>query len=263
MQPNGDSLPCVGSRAKRSTNGCPILFVTVKDGTCKTKVAGVILFMSTSKTISDATTPKILRPTRRIWRTRVRYAFQRGFSPEVLSCEEFQEAMRLVKPDVATGRDNVPGTILRFLPETTQVRLYHAVVERLAGQEDTHVKDWAEFDVCLVPKKGDISYISRWRPTSLVPTLYKLYELCMWKSAGQRTQTSPESAIWVQIGPTMSGHCLLFVESVRKTEECGQNLFVISMDVASAFDSVRADILCLGHTHQNTIRLEPACGVFG
>ena len=61
--------------------------------------------------------------------------------------------MRMVKLDVATGRDNVPGSILRFLPEITQTRLYYALVERLAGREDAHIKDWAEFDVCLVPKK--------------------------------------------------------------------------------------------------------------
>ena len=59
----------------------------------------------------------------------------------------------MVKPDVATGRDNVPGSILCFLPEITQTRLYYAVVERLAGRENAHIKDWAEFDVCLVPKK--------------------------------------------------------------------------------------------------------------
>ena len=102
---------------------------------------------------SDATTPRILRPRGAFWRTRVRYAVQRGLPPGILSYEEFQEAMRMVKSDAATGRDNVPGSILRFFPEITQTRLYYAVVERLAGREDTHVKDWAEFDVCLVPKQ--------------------------------------------------------------------------------------------------------------
>ena len=97
--------------------------------------------------------PRIPRLRGAFWRTRVRYAVQRGLSPEILSYEEFQEAMRMVKPDVATGRDNVPGSILRFLPEITQTRLYYAVVERLAGREDADIKDWAEFDVCLVPKR--------------------------------------------------------------------------------------------------------------
>ena len=86
-----------------------------------------------------------------------------------LSLEKLQEAMKLVKPNVATGRDNVPGTILHFLPETTQILLINAVVERLAGREDAHVKGWAETDICLVPKKGDISMLSNWRPISLFP----------------------------------------------------------------------------------------------
>ena len=72
-------------------------------------------------------------------------AMHNGHSLGKLSFEEFQEAMVLVKPNVATGRDNVPGTILLFLLGTTKVLLYNAVVERLARSEDTHVEDWAEF----------------------------------------------------------------------------------------------------------------------
>ena len=34
------------------------------------------------------------------------------------------------------------------------------------------------------------------------------------------------------------------MEGLRKAEEWGEKLFVISMDVASAFDSVRAEMLC-------------------
>ena len=181
--------------------------------------------------------------TRRIWRTRVRYAVQRGFSPEILSYKEFQEAMTMVKPDVATGRDNVPGSILRFLPEITQTRLYYAVVERLAGREDAHIKDWAEFDVCLVPKKGDISYIDRWRPISLVPTLYKLYEICMWKVLDKELKPLPSQLFGFRSGRQCLDNVSFLVESLRKAEEWNEKLFVISMDVASAFDSVRVDIL--------------------
>ena len=150
-------LPCVSSRAKSSANDSPTLSVTVKASMCKIKVAGATLFTSTSKNKFRCDDVQDPETTRRIWRKRVRSAVQWGCSRGELSYEEFQEAMKLVKPNVATGRDNVPGTILRFLPETTQILLYHAVVERLAGREDTHVKDWAEFDVCLVPKKVDIS----------------------------------------------------------------------------------------------------------
>ena len=149
----------------------------------------------------------------------------------------------MVKPDVATGRDNVPGSILRFLPEITQIRLYYAVVERLAGREDGHIKDWAEFDVCLVPKKGDISYMDRWRPISLVPTLYKLYEICMWKVLDKELKPLPSQLFGFRPGRQCLDIVSFLVEGLRKPEEWNEKLFVISMDVASAFDSVRADIL--------------------
>ena len=99
--------------------------------------------------------------TRVFWKMKVWEALQRGQNPE-----EFLEVLRLVKPNVATGRDNVPGTILRFLPQSFQNQLYRAIAERLAGREDAHVSGWAEFDICVVPKKGDISKLSNWRPIS-------------------------------------------------------------------------------------------------
>ena len=160
---------------------------------------------------------------------------QRGEKSEELSFEEFREVLSLVKPNVATGRDNIPGTIVRFLPESVLNQLYRAIVDRLSGREDAHVHSWAEFDICMVPKKGDISRLCNWRPISLVPTLYKVYEMCMWKFW---TRSSDHFRVsW----------CLdivsFLVEALRKADEWEEKLFVVSMDVASAFDSVSAQVL--------------------
>ena len=164
-------------------------------------------------------------------------------NPEELSFEEFLEVLRLVKPNVATGRDNVPGTILRFLPESVQNQLYRAIVERLAGREDAHVRGWAEFDICLVPKKGDISKLSNWRPISLVPTLYIVYEMCMWKVLDKELRPLPNQLVEFRPGMQCLDIVSLLVESLRKADEWGEKLFVVSMDVASAFDSVSAQVL--------------------
>ena len=86
-------------------------------------------------------------------------ALRHGHSPGGLSYTEFFEASELIKVNVATGRDNIPGSVLRLLPEKVRRRLYCAEVERLAGREEEHVKGWAECDVCLVPKKRDVSYL--------------------------------------------------------------------------------------------------------
>ena len=136
------------------------------------------------------------------------HAQQHGQKPEELSFEEFREVLSLVKPNVATGRDNVPGTIVRFLPESVLNQLYRAVVDRLSGREDAHVHSWAEFDICLVPKKGNISKLSNWRPISLVPTLYKVYESVHVEGFGQRAQTASESVGGVQARHAVLGHCL-------------------------------------------------------
>ena len=120
---------------------------------------------------SDAVCPEAIRE---LWQLR---ALRHGHSPGELSCAEFCEAFELIKVNVATGRDNILGSVLRLRPEEVRRRLYLAVLERLAGRDEEHVKGWAEYDVCLVPKKGDISYLGIWRPISLVPSLFKLFEV--------------------------------------------------------------------------------------
>ena len=138
--------------------------------------------------------------TRALWKARLRRAQQLGEKPEELSFEEFKEVLGLVKPKVAPGRDNVPGTIVRFLPESVLNQLYRAIVDRLSGQEDAHVHSWAEFDMCLVPKKGDISRLCNWRPISLVPTLYKVYEMCMWKVLDKELRPLPNQLVGFRPG---------------------------------------------------------------
>ena len=173
----------------------------------------------------------------------MRWAQQHGQKPEELSFEEFLEVLSLVKPNVATGRDNVPGTILRFLPESVQNQLYRAIVDRLTGREDAHVHSWAEFDICLVPKKGDITKLCNWRPISLVPTLYKVYEMCMWKVLDKELRPLPRQLVGFRPGLQCLDIVSFLVESLRNADEWGEKLFVVSMDVASAFDSVSAQVL--------------------
>ena len=170
-------------------------------------------------------------------------ALQRGQNPEELSFEEFREVLSLVKPNVATGRDNVPGTIVRFLPESVFNQLYRAIVDRLSGREDAHVHSWAEFDICLVPKKGDISKLCNWRPISLVSTLYKVYEMCMWKVLDKELRPLPSQLVGFRPGMQCLDIVFFLVEGLRKADEWGEKLFVVSMDVASAFDSVSAQVL--------------------
>ena len=116
-------------------------------------------------------------------------------------------------------------------------------VHRTPCVGEAHVKDWAEFDVCLVPKKGDISCLGRWRPISLVPSQFKLYEVCMWKVLDKELKPLPSQMFGFRTGRQCLDIVSFLVEGLRKAEEWGEKLFVISVDVASDFDAVRAEIL--------------------
>ena len=67
--------------------------------------------------------------------------------------------------------------------------------------------------------------------------------MCMWKVLDKELRPLPNPL--VGLGPGMQ--CLdiisFLVESLRKANEWGEKLFVVSMDVASAFDSVSAQVL--------------------
>ena len=182
----------------------------------------------------------------------MRRAQQLGEKFEDLSFDEFREVLLLVKPNVATGRDNIPGTIVRFLPEFVLNQLYSAIVDRLVGSGGCPCPRLGRIDICLVPKKGDISRLCNWRPISLVPTLYKVYEMCI--------ELRPLPNQLVGFRPRMQ--CLdivsFLVEALRKADEWGEKLFVVSMDVASAFDSVSAQVLgdvLLEEGQQSPLRL--------
>ena len=154
------------------------------------KAAGGAWFMSTSGENSVEKSVQKPETTRAIWNMKVREAQQCGQSPEELSFEEFQEVLRLVKPNVATGRDNVPGTILRFLSGSVQTQLYCAIVERLLGGRTLMLR---------VGRSSTSAWFQRKATFQSCPTggryLFGSYTVqSVWnvhvEGLGQRTQTS-------------------------------------------------------------------------
>ena len=66
--------------------------------------------------------------------------------------------------------------------------------------------------------------------------------MCMWKVLDKELRPLPSQLVGFR--PDMQ--CLdivSFLESLHNADECGEKLFVVSMDVASAFDSVSAQVL--------------------
>ena len=87
--------------------------------------------------------------TRALWKARLRRAQQLGDKPGELSFEEFKEVLGLVKPKVATGRDNIPGTIVRFLPDSVFEPIVSCKCGSIVGSGG-----------CPCPQLGGIRYLS-------------------------------------------------------------------------------------------------------
>ena len=78
---------------------------------------------------------------------------------------------------------------------------------------------------------------------SLAPTLFKLCEICMWNVLDKELQPLPGQMFGFRPGRQCLDIVSILVKALRKAEEWGEKLCVVSMDVASAFDTVRAEIL--------------------
>ena len=79
----------------------------------------------------------------------------------------------------------------------------------------------------------------------------------MWKVLDKELRPLPDQLFGLRPGRQCLDIVSFLVESLRQNEERGEKLFVISMDVASAFDSVRAEILgdgCGGERKPGTPR---------
>ena len=65
----------------------------------------------------------------------------------------------------------------------------------------------------------------------------------MWKVLDKELKPLPGQLFGFRPGRKCLDVVSFLVEGLRKAEEWSEKLFVISMDVASAFDAVRADVL--------------------
>ena len=67
--------------------------------------------------------------------------------------------------------------------------------------------------------------------------------MCMWKVLDKELRPLPNQLVGFRPGMQCLDIVSFLVESLRKADEWGEKLFVVSMDVASAFDSVSAQVL--------------------
>jgi hypothetical protein len=96
----------------------------------------------------------------------------------------------------------------------------------------------------LIPKKGDISQIKNWRPISLLNCVFKVIA----KAVDNRLKSINDILLSrAQKGFTKKRHiqeCIInIVETISYSESAGIPGFVLALDMAKAFDTVRHDFM--------------------
>lgn len=104
---------------------------------------------------------------------------------------------------------------------------------------------WKRALMCPVPKKGDLSRISNYRPISLTELTRKLFEMCILKRLGSEISLSREQGGFRGNRSTLDQvECLdKLIKEIRGTDRHKKKVFMAFLDIKAAYDSVpRAEL---------------------
>ena len=122
----------------------------------------------------DAIAKKSKSEFRKMWRENTRSPRTEGPCGSPLSWEEFIRALNRLKNKKATGRDNIPGEALKYLPNRMLKVLFHLLNDMWETSITPYM--WNEAITILLHKKGSRLFVKNYRPITLLASLFKLWE---------------------------------------------------------------------------------------
>jgi len=148
---------------------------------------------------------------------------------------------RKIRTGKAGGPDGIPPNVLKEVPYDVFVRTHELFEKRLWGQDGGRTVDpWNKTNMCLLPKKGDLSNLSKWRPISLCCVLWKLYECYLWTNIDVWAPPLPKEIFGFRPHRQAEDVVGFLAELIRRTNEWNEPLYVVNCDVKKAFDFLDA-----------------------
>ncbi|KAI8425563.1 hypothetical protein MSG28_011388 [Choristoneura fumiferana] len=164
--------------------------------------------------------------------------------------KEILEKIKKLKNEKSPGQDNIPNEAIKIGqkilidPITT---LFNKILET-----QKIPKSWGESQIILLYKKGDPSDINNYRPISLLPTLYKLFSMCLEKRISSSIENSqPIEQAGFRAGYSTIDHIHTLDQIVEKHLEFNEPLYLAYVDYAKAFDSISHQSIWRALSHQN------------
>lgn len=150
-----------------------------------------------------------------------------------------KKKIEALRSDKAPGPDEVPPRVLRHLAEELCYPL--SVILQKSIDEGVAPEDWKQANVSPIFKKGSKSQASNYRPVSLTCQLCKLGESIIREEIighlDKNNLINPSQHGFGK-GRSCLTNLLEFLDKVTQAVDAGDNIDVIYLDFAKAFDMV-------------------------
>jgi hypothetical protein len=166
---------------------------------------------------------------------------QQTFDSE-LSLQELDRALNKLNENSAGGLDGIPTRFIKKFWAFLRVPLH--LYAGHAFRTGRLTQSFISAGIRLIPKKGDVSQIKNWRPISLLNSIFKIIS----KAIDMRLQKITDIVLSRgQKGFTNKRQlheCLInIVENIAFVENENIPSFLLALDMAKAFDTVRHDYM--------------------
>lgn len=159
------------------------------------------------------------------------------------------EKIDKLKKEKSPGPDNIPNEALKT-GKKMLIRPITSLFNRILEKQEIP-KSWGESRIILLYKKGDPTDINNYRPISLLPTLYKLFAMCLEKRIATSVEASqPVEQAGFRPGYSTIDHIHTLDQIVEKHTEFNQPLYLAYIDYAKAFDSISHESIWQALTNQ-------------
>lgn len=157
--------------------------------------------------------------------------------------EDVRKALNRLSNKKSTGMDNLSGFFIKKFSATLLPYLTHLV--NLIVTTGTVPETWKIAKIIPVHKKGSKSLISNYRPVSNLPSIAKVFELCILGKLEYLDQDKLHSISQHGFRRNHSTQTALaeIVELISSARDVGNVVAVYSVDLTAAFDLLRKESL--------------------
>ena len=149
-----------------------------------------------------------------------------------------KKKLQALRPDKAAGPDSIPPKLLRELSE----ELCHPLSVIFQKSLDEGVPDdWKLANVCPMYRKGSRAHTSNYRPVSLTSQVCKVLESIIRTAVVSHLEKHnliKDSQHGFRRGRSCLTNLLEFLDKVTRSVDAGNNMDILYLDFAKAFDKV-------------------------